>query len=176
MGVDRVRSWLADFNGERFIKLNNDELAVQRYLRERARQASPHNPRAVCITYGDLCKAIDPDERIWKHPRYKGIGRALGHVSFYEHHHGRPLLSALVVLAATGDPGDGFVEDLCRGTLQMTIAKGQEHGFWLSTVEEVVRFWNDPDSMMASVDSLFDLVLDELTQLKRRLDASGNPS
>lgn len=170
MGVDPARSWLADYNGERFIKLNDHERAVQRYLRDRTRQAAPQNPRVACITYGELCKAIDPDEQVWRHPRYKGIGQALGHVSVYEHRHGRPLLSALVVAAATGDPGSGFVDDLCRGTLHMTITPGQEHAFWQATVEEVVRFWSDPDPMTA-VDAMFDTVLDEVRSLKQRLDA-----
>jgi hypothetical protein len=36
------------------------------------------------------------------------IGEILGEISTYEHDHGRPMLSAIVVLAGIGYPGEGF--------------------------------------------------------------------
>lgn len=36
------------------------------------------------------------------------IGEILGEISIYEHDHGRPMLSAIVVLAGIGCPGEGF--------------------------------------------------------------------
>ncbi|WP_030749570.1 hypothetical protein [Streptomyces sp. NRRL S-31] len=39
-----------------------------------------------------------------------GLYPKLGHISVYEHRHGRPLLWALVVRKATGRPGDGFAD------------------------------------------------------------------
>jgi hypothetical protein len=168
MGVDPARQWLADYEGEPFIQLDESERQLQRFLRDRAHQAQGHDPLSACITYGNLCHEIDPGERIWKHPRYKGIGQALGHVSLYEYRHGRPLLSALVIRAGEGHPGPGFVDDLCRRTLDITVAEGEERAFWKASVANVVRFWSDPDPM-AAVDAMFDSIMREIVEIKRRL-------
>src|SRR5262249_43068168 len=72
-------------------------------------------------------------------PRFRGIGRVLLRVSTFEHDRGRPLLSALVVQAASRRAGDGFAE-LGRD-LSYQIEEGQERAFWRGQVEEVVRYW-----------------------------------
>jgi len=174
MGVDRARQWLASYNDESFIKLNDHERQVQQFLQDQARNANPADPVAACLTYGDLCHAIDPDEHIWKRPRYKGIGQALGHVSLYEVHHHRPLLSALVIRAGFGDPGDGFINDLCRGTLSLTIPEGQERTFWQSKVDEVVRFWTSHDPI-AITDMMFDALMEEIAELRQGLSRTDHP-
>ncbi len=83
---------------------------VHAYLAQRAGNTDPARPFTGRIAYGRLCTALDPRHQYWVPRRYKGIGQILGQVSSYEHAHGRPMLSALVVQAASKRPGKGFVE------------------------------------------------------------------
>ncbi len=58
------------------------------------------------ITYGEIAPLANlnmenPDDR-------NKIAHILGEISTHEHSEGRPLLSAIVVLAGIGYPGDGF--------------------------------------------------------------------
>ena|SRR5215472_1889851 len=63
------------------------------------------------------------------------IGKAIAHISTYEHQFGRPLLSALVVQAGTNRASDGFAE-LCRD-LGHQIQPDQERVYWRGQVEAV---------------------------------------
>jgi hypothetical protein len=112
---------------------------VRSYLIERVRKSDPLRPFQAKIVYGALCGAIDPDGHYWSWPRFRGIGKVLGRISTYEHEHGRPLLSVLVVHAGSLQAGDGFA-GLGRG-LGFEIQPGQERAFWRSQLEEVVRYW-----------------------------------
>jgi hypothetical protein len=116
-------------------RLTPAEERVRHILIERAKKTDPQAPLGARITCGDLCATADPDQASWKAPRYRGIGSVLGHISTYEHEHGRPLLSALVVQKLTMRAGDGFANDLGRG-LGFDIPPGGEHTFWLEQVEK----------------------------------------
>ncbi|MEV6686897.1 hypothetical protein AB0N28_16380 [Streptomyces sp. NPDC051130] len=75
----------------------------------------------------------------------------LGHISVYEHQHGRPLLSALVVAKATGRPGDGFVELAS----QLGFEPAEDAGSWGHQVARTVSFWSTDDPIMV-MDSAMD--------------------
>jgi hypothetical protein len=115
------------------------EERVRQFLIQRARNANTGQPFTAVITYGDLCKALDPDEHYWVAPRYRGIGQVLGRISTWEHAQGRPLLSALVVQAQSMRAGRGFAA-LAAG-LGERIPSGQETAFWRSQVEAIVKYW-----------------------------------
>ena len=66
----------------------------------------------------------------------------LGNVSVYEHEHGRPLLSALVVHAGTGQAGDGFYKGLLQKRLGIHLTEAEERAFWREQVRKVVAYWN----------------------------------
>ncbi len=58
------------------------------------------------ITYGEIAPLVNlnmenPDDR-------NKMAQILGDISTHEHEQGRPMLSAVVVLAEIGYPGDGF--------------------------------------------------------------------
>jgi hypothetical protein len=84
------------------------EERVRQHLINTARTTDPARPFQGTITYTELCKAVDPGERYWSWPRFRGIGRVLLRISSAEHTQGRPLLSALVVRAADRRAGEGF--------------------------------------------------------------------
>ena len=67
-------------------------------------------------------------------------GEILGEISEYEHLHGRPLLSAVVVGKDTRIPGKGFF------TLARELGKLQEgmdeRSFWERELEEVYDTWS----------------------------------
>ena len=148
------------------IRLTPVEKQLRGHLIGCAQLGDPGEPRSACITYGDAAKAVDPEHLLWKHPRYHGIGTALGHISVYEAQHHRPLLSALVVLSGIGYPGDGFADDLGRRILGLEIPEGTELAFWLDQVQQVVSFWSNPD-LIAMLDGMHDEVMTELAKIKR---------
>lgn len=115
------------------------EERVRQFLSQRAQDTDPQRPFTAVITYGELCKALDPDQHYWAAPRYRGIGQVLGRISTWEHAQGRPLLSALVVQAQTMRAGKGFAQ-LARD-LGEPVPPGHETAFWRSQVESVVRHW-----------------------------------
>lgn len=158
-------------------ELNPAEERVRQILIGQAKKTDPQVPRGALITYGDLCAAADPGQDYWKRPRYRGIGSALGHVSTYEHEHGRPLLSALVVQKLTMRAGDGFADALGRG-LGFDIPPGGERKFWLEQVERVVRYWTGPGKDVVGPDPVGEArarltaVMSELDSIRRLLDTA----
>ena len=120
------------------------EERVRQFLADRAADASPGQPFTALIPYGSLCHALDPTEQYWVAPRYKGIGQVLRRVSMWEHAHGRPLLSALVVQKATMRAGKGFAQ-LARA-LGEQVPPGRETDFWRTEVERVVAHWAGKDA------------------------------
>jgi putative restriction endonuclease len=115
------------------------EVRVRQLLIQRVRDVGVDHPFQAALTYTDLCNAIDPDHRFWPPPRFKGVGKVLDRISTYEHHNGRPLLSALVIQSSTRHAGDGFVR-LCR-RLGQEVPSGQELAFCRAQIEEVARYW-----------------------------------
>jgi hypothetical protein len=71
------------------------------------------------------------------------IGEILGEISTYEHDYSRPMLSAIVVLAGIGYPGEGFY-NLARHL-------GYHHGhgefadmeFFVQEVKKVHDYWRN---------------------------------
>jgi hypothetical protein len=124
--------------------LGSTDERVRQFLVGRVRHANPDQPFTAVVTYGLLCKALDPTQQYWVAPRYKGIGQVLRRVSMWEHAHGRPLLSALVVQKATMQAGKGFAE-MAR-SLGKRVTPGQETDFWRSEVERVVAHWAGKDA------------------------------
>jgi hypothetical protein len=133
-----AEQWLANYNGEKFIELDAFQHAARRHLISRAATTGPAGPMGARITYGDLGDQLDPGKRRCKGQRRTHIGHDLGCISQYEHEHGRPLPSSIVVLALTGQPAGGFVKDLCKGTLKMTVPEGSEYDFWRGQVGDEV--------------------------------------
>jgi hypothetical protein len=133
------------------VSLTPMEERIRLFLIDRARQTTRLSPFDARITYADLCASVDPDQHYWKWPRFRGIGKAIGHISAYENQFGRPLLSALVVQAETNRASDGFAE-LCRD-LGHQIQPGQERVFWRGQVEAVVRYWRSTSSEVTAEDS-----------------------
>ena len=120
-------------------RLTPIEERVRQYLIERAKKTDPGRPFQAKVIYGDLCKAIDPEEHYWAWPRFRGIGKVLGRISTFEREQGRPMLSALVVQAGSMQAGTGFA-GLGRD-LGFQIQPGQERAFWRAELDEVVRYW-----------------------------------
>lgn len=157
------------------IGLSPIEDRIRLFLIERAKRTSVSSPFNARITYGNLCAAIDPEQHYWRGPRYRGIGTTIGNVSRWEHEHGRPLLSALVVLAGERHASDGFA-GLGR-ELGYEILPGQERAFWRSQVEEVVRYWNGPGRDLdadsdrdALIRTTLKSAMDQLAEVARLLD------
>ena len=69
-------------------------------------------------------------------------GKILGEICKYEHAHGRPMLSAIVVRTDTGHPGSGFSE-LARelGKLKPS-SSDDEKMFWKQEIENVYKSWS----------------------------------
>jgi hypothetical protein len=123
-------------------QLSPVEQGVRAFLISKARQADPDRLSTARIEYQELGKAVDPLEHYWAWPRFRGLGDVLGNVSVFEHEHGRPLLSALVVQAGTHQAGDGFYKLLLRKRLHMDLPADQERDFWRQEVRKVVTYWN----------------------------------
>src|SRR6201992_3651285 len=103
-------------------ELSPIEQRVRAFLISKARQADPDRLSSARIEYQELAKAIDPDEHYWAWPRFRGLGDVLGNVSEFEHEHGRPLISALVVQAGTHQAGDGFYKALLKNRLNKQLS------------------------------------------------------
>jgi hypothetical protein len=123
---------------------------VREYLISRAQAADPARPFAAVVTYGDLVDEADPEHAYFAWPRFRGIGEVLRRISTYEHQHGRPMLSALVVRKQTRQAGDGFA--VLGRELGEHIQEGEERSFWRSQVEAVVRQWSGQDGAQETPD------------------------
>ncbi|RPE38998.1 hypothetical protein EDD90_1948 [Streptomyces sp. Ag109_O5-1] len=140
------------------------ERDMHRLLRSLAKAGDPADPLSVCIGYKEFVQRVDPHglDPYTSQGQMRGLYPKLGHISAYEHQHGRPLLSALVIRKATGRPGAGFA-DLAS---QLGFEAAEEPEFWEHQVEQSVRFWSADDPVML-LDSAMDQVLKELGSLKR---------
>jgi hypothetical protein len=162
----------AEFGG----RLTPIEEQVRQYLIERAKRTDPSRPYQAKVTYGDLCKSVDPEEHYWSWPRFRGIGKVLGRISTLEHEQGRPLLSALVVQAGNLHAGAGFA-GLGRD-LGFQIQPGQERAFWRNQVDEVVQYWTSKveDAPAPSPTdralALLATISDDLQEVRRILGAA----
>lgn len=122
-------------------ELDPVEERVRAFLISRARQADPGRPSSAYTEYQQVGKAVDPEEHYWAWPRFRGLGAVLGNVSVYEHEHGRPLLSAIVVQAGTHQPGDGFYQGLLRDRLNKQLPPDQARAYWREEIRKVVTYW-----------------------------------
>jgi hypothetical protein len=101
-------------------------------------------------------------------PPFRGVGAELGVVSSYEAAFGRPLLSALVIQEASGQPGPGFVELAIR----LGVEVGTDHDSYVQAEQQLVReFWRDDDPTRI-LDAGLAAVLDRLDQIRRDLRRS----
>ena len=69
----------------------------------------------------------------------KQLGDLLGDISTYEHRHGRPMLSAVVVHAEDGRPGKGFFQ-LAR-LLGLLHKSGDDEVFFAGELQRVHDHW-----------------------------------
>ncbi|HWE88622.1 MAG TPA: hypothetical protein VG317_04065 [Pseudonocardiaceae bacterium] len=149
------------------IELTTEERLIWRQLRDRARAGSVDDPQAACIYYGDLGRLVDP-AGTWHFPRSRpqmfGFNIALGHVSEYEHQHGRPLLSSLVVAKSENQPGKGFAP--LAASLGYDVTDAEQ--FWRDEIKKTVAFWSSTDDTLLR-DAAVDRVLGELEALKKLL-------
>jgi hypothetical protein len=123
-------------------ELSPVEQRVRAFLISKARQGNPDRLASAKLEYPELAKAIDPQEQYWAWPRFRGLGDVLGNISVFEHEHGRPLISALVVQAGTHQAGDGFYKGLLRKRLDMQLEPDLERPYWREEVRKVVIYWN----------------------------------
>ncbi|TET18177.1 MAG: hypothetical protein E3J75_00750 [Dehalococcoidia bacterium] len=106
------------------------------------------------ITYGKL------GARIGLYPLSElfqlKIGHIVGACSVYEHEHGRPLISALVVNEETNRPGKGFwglpgIPPHLRkniGIEDITVFKLDEgrESFWINQIKQIDKCWKAKES------------------------------
>ena len=157
-------------------ELSTLEERVRAFLVSRARQADPDRLASARIEYQQLGKAIDPQEQYWAWPRFRGLGDVLGNVSVFEHEHGRPLISALVVQAGTHQAGDGFYKGLLHKRLGIQLQPHQERAFWREEVRKVVTYWNaahdeeEPDTQ-AKILALITKIEGELKEVRALVSA-----
>jgi hypothetical protein len=118
------------------------EQRVRAYLIRRAREADPDRLSSTRLEYQELAKAIDPEEHYWAWPRFRGLGDVLGNISVFEHEHGRPLISALVVQAGTHQAGDGFYKLLLEKRLGIELSPEQQRPYWRQEIRKAVSYWN----------------------------------
>jgi hypothetical protein len=122
-------------------ELDGADAELRTYLISRARGANLGDPDAAKVTYGGAADAVPAGG--WKYPRYTGIGQALDRINRYEHAHGRPLLSVLVVHKEGRQQGPGFT-DMAR-TLGYEIESGGERAFAGAMLREVITYWLTAD-------------------------------
>ncbi|MFD4973756.1 hypothetical protein [Streptomyces sp. NPDC058424] len=140
------------------------ERDMHRLLRSLAKAGDPVDPLSACIGYKEFAQRVAPHglDPYTSLGQMRGLYPKLGHISVYEHQHGRPLLSALVIRKATGRPGAGFA-DLAS---QLGFEAAEDAGFWEHQVAQAVRFWSADDPVML-MDSAMDQVMKELGSIKR---------
>jgi hypothetical protein len=168
MARDPVDRWLAAYNGEQFIQLDEFQHQARQSLINRAAATDPDTPLSARITYQKFRDLVDPEQRHWKGWRCTGIAHDLGCISLYEHQHGRPLPSSIVVYAQDGRPAPDFLEGLCKDMLRMEVPVGQESNFWRDKLSDFVSFWTTPGLSLALTDSI-DTMIENVIG---RLDAS----
>jgi hypothetical protein len=111
---------------------------VRKYLIEIARDRS--NPIVTYQVLADECN-LDLDMSM-PHHRTE-IGGILGDISIYEHEHGRPLLSSIVVRSGDNYEGDGFyklAEHLGYGNWRKLKREGV---FEVTQMRDTIEFWTN---------------------------------
>jgi hypothetical protein len=91
------------------------------------------------ITYGEIAPLAnlnmeDPDDR-------NKIAHILGEISTHEHGEGRPMLSAIVVLAGIGYPGEGFFSLARELGLHHGRKEFEDLDFFVQEVKRVYAYW-----------------------------------
>ena len=111
------------------VKLTLQQKVVRRRLIAIARMG-------LSTTYGDVAEWAGRN-------RLSAQGVAadiLNPITHYDHQHGRPMLSALVVNAKTKKPGDGFW--ILAGILSLFKVGEDHYRFWMSERARVRNYWN----------------------------------
>ena len=158
-------------------ELDPVEERVRAFLISRARQADPGRSSRAKTEYQQVGRAVDPEELYWSWPRFRGLGEVLGNISVFEYQHDRPLLSAIVVQAGTGQPGDGFYKGLLQDRLRFQLSPDEARAFWREEIRKVVAYWNaapgeeEPDTQ-AKVLALLTKIESHLEEV-RALIAAG---
>jgi hypothetical protein len=148
------------------ITLKQPERSLHRALIERARGADPNNPQASCVAYSRLYGQLHPgfSGTFRGHGERRQFSIELAHVSWYEHEHGRPMLTALVVYKNVPEPADTFTQ-LAR---QLGRDVDDDQAFWQAELDEVIRFWATHDPVL-DADGKFDRIMAELAAIKKLL-------
>jgi hypothetical protein len=121
------------------VVLSELEERTRQFLKVRAIEAKLTDPKASTITYTELRDKMDPSAQTWTGHRCTGIAESLDRINRYEHDHGRPMISALVVLAGEGHPGPGFAK--CARSLDQIVPADLEQTFWRIELAKVIRYW-----------------------------------
>lgn len=88
-------------------------------------------------TYADIAPLAELDMSLLHHRTR--IGSILGEISRAEHRAGRPMLSAVVILADRNRPGQGFFR--LAKTLGLHTG-GDELQFWVQELQRVHDYWS----------------------------------
>jgi hypothetical protein len=162
--------WLAACSGEKFIKLDEFQHAARWHLVNRAVMSDPADPMSARITYQKFRDLVDPHQHRWKGWRCTGIAHDLGCISQYEHEHGRPLPSSIVVYAKPGGgpgrPAPDFIDGLCKDMLRMEVPRDHELNFWRDKLTEFVSFWTTPGVSLILTDSIDTMVGNVIDRLQ----------
>ena len=91
------------------------------------------------VTYGEIAPLAilnmeNPDDR-------NKLAQILGNISNHEHAQGRPMLSAVVVLAETGYPGDGFYTLARELGLHHERKEFEDLDFFVQEMKKVYACW-----------------------------------
>lgn len=91
------------------------------------------------ITYRELAQDIGlPTQGLRMAQR---LGQILDHINKYEHAHGRPLITALVVHAGNRIPGEGFFKSARELGKSIDAEIKTDVKFWSKELESIKRSW-----------------------------------
>jgi hypothetical protein len=111
-------------------------MAINLQIYERLKEVASNGD---LITYGEIAPLAnlnmdDPDDR-------NKMSEILGDISRYEHKQGRPMLSAVVVLAGISYPGEGFFNLARELGLHHGKKELEDLDFFVQEVKRVHESW-----------------------------------
>lgn len=113
-------------------------MAVYQEIYERLKEVARNGE---LITYGEIAPLAGLNMES-QGDRTK-MGELLGEISTYEHEHGRPMLSAVVVQSGIGYPGEGFY-NLARDLgIHHSHDEMSDMEFFVKEVKKVHQYWQN---------------------------------
>jgi hypothetical protein len=118
---------------------------VRTYLIELARKRTNQT-----VTYQKLSDDCNLGLHMHENPYDRVvIGNLLGEISEYEHNHGRPLLSSLVIRLNDGEEGEGFYK-LAERLGYGKVKKLKDNLFEHEQIAECIEFWTNSKNYISN--------------------------